>query len=159
MMGKEDDLFLMATSEGYGFIIKCEELLTKNRSGKAILKVSPHAKVLPPRAVVDLTSSYLAAITNDGRLLLFPVKDLPILPKGKGNKIIQNTSAKFVSGEEVLIDVAIVTPNQSLKFYAGRRHLTLKFKDLEHYFSERGRRGSKLPRGYQNVEKMEVVVE
>lgn len=157
MMGKEDDLVVLATNEGYGFVAKYEDLITKNRSGKAMLKVSPEATVLMPQPVSSLTEEYIAAVTNDGRLLLFPVKDLPVLPKGKGNKIINIASAKFKTKEEYVIGIALLNTEQSLKFYAGRRHLTLKFKDLEHYVSERGRRGNKLPRGYQNVDKMETV--
>jgi len=156
LMGKEGDLLLLSTTEGYGFIAPYEEFITKNRSGKALLKVSSAGKVLMPRAVGNLEENYLAALTNEGRLLLFPVKELPVLPKGKGNKIIQIPSARFAAGEEFMVDVAVVTPKSSLKFFAGRRHLTLKFKDLEHYISERGRRGNKLPRGYQNVDSMKV---
>ncbi len=157
MMEKDDALFLLSTSAGYGFVVKYEDVLTKNRNGKAMLKVPVNGDVLLPAAVNNLEKDYIAAVSNEGRLLIFPVKELPILPKGKGNKILNISSVKFKNNEEFMVDVAIVGPTQSLKFYAGRRHLTLKYKDLEHYCGERGRRGNKLPRGYQNVDKMESV--
>ena len=78
------------------------------------------------------------------------------MARGKGNKLIGIPSARAESGEEVVAAVTVVSQDQSLTIYAGRRHLTLKLNDLEHYFGERGRRGNKLPRGFQKVDKVEV---
>ncbi|MBB72835.1 MAG: DNA topoisomerase IV subunit A [Legionellales bacterium] len=156
IMAPEDQLLLFASTAGYGFIVKTEELISKNRAGKAMLKVPKGCTVVSPQPVADLDNDYIAAVTNEGRLLIFDVKDLPQLSKGKGNKIIGIPSARAASGEEYLVNVAVFNDKQALKVYAGKRHITLKFKDLEHYIGERGRRGNKLPRGYQKVDRMEI---
>lgn len=153
---KKGTKLLIASDAGYGFIVPFEELISKNRAGKSLIKLPENAKVLSPRAVHDVDSDYIAATTNDGRLLVFPLKDLPEIPKGKGNKILNIPSAKAKSREEFLIDIAVISKGQSLKVWAGKRYMVLKFADLEHYMGERGRRGSKLPRGYQRVEALEV---
>ena len=90
-------------------------------------------------------------------MLLFPLRDLPSLSKGKGNKIINIPSAKAKSREEYVCALAVVPEGASVKVVAGKRSMTLSPSDLEHYHGERGRRGNKLPRGLQRVD--EVVVE
>lgn len=157
MCGQDDDLFLLASDAGYGFVGKFSDFITKNRSGKAVLKVPNGCGVLAPQSINDLDNDLLAAVTNEGRLLIFNVKDLPQLPKGKGNKIINIPSKRAAAREEFVVAAAILTKDDSLKIYSGRRHVTLKPKDLEHFYGERGLRGSKLPRGYQKAEAIEVV--
>lgn len=154
LMGDETSHCLLATSAGYGFIATLGALFTKNRQGKQLLSVPTGASVLTPQYVLDLENDYLAALTTQGRLLLFPVKELPQLPKGKGNKIIAIPKEAFQTGEEILCDIAILNQTDSLKIYTGKRSITLKFGDLTHYIGERGRRGNKLPRGYQKVDRM-----
>ena len=104
-----------------------------------------------------MEQALLAAITSEGRLLVFPVSELPALARGKGNKIINIPSVRAATREEVVCDVAIFMPDATLQVHAGRQHLNLKPSDLEHYRGERGRRGNKLPRGYQRVDKLEVM--
>ena len=96
------------------------------------------------------------AITTEGRMLVFPVKNLPVLSKGKGNKIINIPSAKAKAREEYVTLLAIVPDGASITLHAGRRKLTLKATDIDHYRGERGRRGNKLPRGLQRVDQIEV---
>jgi topoisomerase-4 subunit A len=91
-------------------------------------------------------------------MLVFPVKNLPILSKGKGNKIINIPSARAKTREELVTLLAIVPDGASVTLHAGRRKLTLKTSDIEHYRGERGRRGNKLPRGLQRVDQVEVEV-
>ncbi len=153
---KKDEKVLLASDAGYGFIVTMEELVVKNKNGKSMLKLPENAKVLRPSIIDDIESDMIAAATNEGRLLVFPVKDLPELSKGKGNKIIAIPSNRAKSREEIVIDIALIGEEQSLVLYAGKRHLKLKPKDLAHYHGERGRRGSKLPRGFQRVDKLEV---
>jgi topoisomerase-4 subunit A len=124
----------------------------KNKAGKAVLKLPSGAKVLAPQRVSDYEQDLVAAVSNEGRLLVFPIKDLPQMARGKGNKIIGISSAKLMSREEFVVGVAVVAPGEALTLYAGKRHMTLKAADLEHYMGERGRRGNKLPRGYQRVD-------
>jgi topoisomerase-4 subunit A len=96
------------------------------------------------------------AITSEGRMLVFPVKDLPILSKGKGNKIINISAARAKSREEFVSILNVISAESSVTLHAGKRKLTLKASDVEHYRGERGRRGNKLPRGLQRVDRVEV---
>jgi topoisomerase-4 subunit A len=114
------------------------------------------AQVLPPQLINSPEQVQLAAVSNDGRLLVFPVTELPELAKGKGNKIMNIPSAKVQSREEFVVALAVIHPGQLLTLHSGKRFITLKAADLEHYKGERGRRGNKLPRGFQKVDKAEV---
>ncbi|NMS31875.1 DNA topoisomerase IV [Vibrio parahaemolyticus] len=104
----------------------------------------------------DLDSDEILAITNQGRMLLFPIKDLPQLAKGKGNKIINIPAAKAKEREEVLSHLMSLPKGASLTLYAGKRKLGLKPSDLDNFRGERGRRGGLLPRGLQRVTRIEV---
>ncbi len=146
-MGADSQCLLLASSGGYGFVTTIADCMTKNRNGKALLKVPEGNTVLPPSPVNNKDTDYVAALTNEGRLLVFALTELPQLPRGKGNKII----AIPRGSAEKMIGLVAFAEGQSLVVEAGLRHVTLKFKDLTHYQSERGRRGNKLPRGYQRV--------
>ncbi|MCW8886304.1 MAG: DNA topoisomerase IV subunit A [Motiliproteus sp.] len=153
-IGGEDSRLLLSSDSGYGFICRYGDILTKNKAGKAVLSLTKGAKVMKPRQITGLDSQLLATITNEGRLLVFPVKDLPELARGKGNKIINIPSSRSASREEFVVAVAILDAGAALTIFAGKRHLTLKGDDLEHYRGERGRRGNKLPRGFQRVDRI-----
>ncbi len=155
-MGKPDQYYLMASDAGYGFITKLENLFTKNRAGKALLKLPKESKVLLPQMIADVETQFVAAITSEGHLLLFPIADLPELPRGKGNKIINIPSARLAKREEYCVAMAILYENSSLTLYSGKRHFTLKPKDLVNFHGERGRRGNKLPRGFRKVDRVSV---
>ncbi|MCW9028120.1 MAG: DNA topoisomerase IV subunit A [Kangiella sp.] len=156
MMGEDDDKFLFATDAGYGFVAKFSDLVTKTRNVKAFLNLPSGSKVVKPCSVKDPVSQFCVAVSNEGRMLVFPLADLPELAKGKGNKIISIPTAKLKLREEFMIAVTAIGEDDSLVIHSGKRHLTLKPKDLEHYRGERGRRGHKLPRGFQRVENIEV---
>jgi len=156
MMGAENDHYLLASDAGYGFVTKLGGLMAKNKNGKAILNVPKGAKVLPPTRIKDVPTAMVTAITTEGRMLTFPLTDLPELSKGKGNKIIAIPSARVVSREEYAIAINSVSPEQKLILHCGQRHTSFKLADLEHYAGERGRRGNKLPRGFQKVDLAQV---
>lgn len=153
IIGDAEQLFLVASDAGYGFVVKLEELYSKNKSGKAVLKLPNASKVLIPRLVNDVANDLVAAVTNTGHLLVFPISELPQLARGKGNKIINIPSAKVAKREEFVIDIAVITKDSSLTIASGKRTFSLKPADLEHFKGERGRRGHKLPRGVQKVDK------
>ena len=153
---KKSTKLLIASDAGYGFVAPFDELISKNKAGKSLLRMPENAKILTPKIVNDYANDLIAGVTNDGRLLVFPVNELPELPKGKGNKILNIPSAKAKLREEYLIDVAILKRTDNLKIISGKRHMILKASDLEHYMGERGRRGSKLPRGYQRVDSLAI---
>ena len=156
LIGEISSYYLLASDAGYGFITKMENFLSKNRSGKAVLKVPKGGKVLAPAPIADIKESEVVSISNEGRMLMFKLKDLPELAKGKGNKIINIPSARVAERIEFVVAIAVMTANQRLFIYSGKRHISLGMQDLEHYRGERGRRGNKLPRGFQKVDKVEV---
>ncbi|MBN2689742.1 MAG: DNA topoisomerase IV subunit A [Gammaproteobacteria bacterium] len=157
LMGNDEQNYLLASDSGYGFIAKLSDFYTKNRAGKTLLTVAKYSKALPPKLIENIEEQYLAAVTNEGRLLLFPVADLPVLARGKGNKIINMSAAKIKAHEEFLVDFALLHENNKLIIHAGKRSFTLKSSDLAYYQGERGRRGSKLPRAFRKIDKLEVV--
>ena len=156
MLPEDSALYVIASDAGYGFVVKGEDLQAKNKAGKALLSLPNGAKVVAPKPVTNLEDDWLAAVTTEGRLLLFKVTDLPQLGKGKGNKIIGIPGERVASREEYLTDLAVLPSGSSLILQAGKRTLTLKADDLEHYKGERGRRGNKLPRGFQRVDQLVV---
>lgn len=156
VMGDEKANFLMASDAGYGFIAEFNDLVSKNKNGKALVSIPEAALLLTPQPIHDITSDRCLAISNEGRMLIFPIRDLPKLGKGKGNKIISIPSARVKAREEFVKVLGIVPDGASVTLHAGKRKLTLKPSDLEHYYGERGRRGNKLPRGLQRVDLMEV---
>ncbi len=156
MMGADDALYLMASDAGYGFVARLEELQTKNRAGKAVISLPKGAQVLQPAAIRKVEDSLVAAVSSEGRLLIFPLADLPQMARGKGNKIISIPSARVQAREEFVVDVKVFTEEDTLVIHSGKRHQKFRLKDLEHYRGERGRRGNKLPRGFQKVDRMLV---
>ncbi|MCL9775049.1 DNA topoisomerase IV subunit A [Vibrio methylphosphonaticus] len=156
IMGEESQLWLIGSDAGYGFVCKGSDLLSKNRSGKALVTLPQAAEVMMPSMVGDLDSDEIMAITNQGRMLLFPIKDLPQLGKGKGNKIINIPSAKAKSREEFVSHLMALPQGASVTLYAGKRKLGLKPADLDNFRGERGRRGGLLPRGLQRVTRIDV---
>ncbi|WP_187985241.1 DNA topoisomerase IV subunit A [Vibrio metschnikovii] len=159
IMGEDDQLWLVGSDAGYGFVCKGSDLLSKNRSGKALVNLPNNSELLAPQAVNDLQHDEILAVTNQGRMLLFPIKDLPQLSKGKGNKIINIPSAKAKAREEVVSHLLVIPSGSSITLYAGKRKLGLKPTDLDNFRGERGRRGALLPRGLQRVTQIEIDAE
>jgi topoisomerase-4 subunit A len=153
--GEPDDWIVLANDAGYGFLSQLKELYVKNRNGKACFKLPPNSQILSPLRVTDQETQQIACVTNQGRLLLFPVASLPILSKGKGNKLINIPAIKAAQREELLIDILILDSESGLTIHAGKRHFALKPADLAYYKGERARRGHFLPRGLQNVTRLE----
>lgn len=156
LLGDDAQRVLMATDAGYGFIAKLADMYTKNRAGKAAISVPKGARVLAPMLIELVESSLVVAVSNEGRMLNFPLADLPELARGKGNKIINIPSTRLQVREEWMSAVVVVAAHQQLIIYSGKRHHILKYSDLQHYRGERGRRGNKLPRGFQKVDRVAV---
>ncbi|MGR2740314.1 DNA topoisomerase IV subunit A [Billgrantia sp. Q4P2] len=155
MLAPPETRYLLASDGGYGFVAKLDELIGKNKSGKAVLSVPKGCRVMAPIRVPEGEDVWVASVSNEGRLLLFPLEQLPELAKGKGNKMIDIPGARAARREELVRDIALLPAGASLIIHAGKRHLTLKDADLDYYRGERGRRGSKLPRGLQKVDRLE----
>ncbi|WP_313306027.1 DNA gyrase C-terminal beta-propeller domain-containing protein, partial [Stutzerimonas balearica] len=156
LLPEDEALYVIASDAGYGFVVKGDDLQAKNKAGKALLSLPNGARVVAPRPLGSLDQDWLAAVTTEGRLLVFPVRDLPQLAKGKGNKIIGIPGDRVASREEYLVDLAVLPDGATLVLQAGKRTLSLRAEDLEHYKGERGRRGNKLPRGFQRVDGLRV---
>jgi topoisomerase-4 subunit A len=156
MMGDEQQLYLLASDAGYGFVAKLGDLQTKNRAGKAAISLPKGGQVLQPVPITEVEGASVVAITNEGRMLVFSLADLPQLARGKGNKIIGIPGARVLSREEFVVGVQVMGEKDVLVVHAGKRHINLKFSELEHYRGDRGRRGNKLPRGFQKVDAMTV---
>lgn len=155
LLADEKQQVLLGSDAGYGFVASVGDLFSKNKAGKAVLKLPRGARVLPPVPVNALDSDLLVAVSNEGRMLCFPVAELPVLQRGKGNKIISIPSARAAERIEYVIALVVVSEDQGVTVHAGKRHLNLKPADLAHYRGERGRRGNKLPRGFQNVDRVD----
>uniref|UniRef100_UPI0040475DF0 DNA gyrase C-terminal beta-propeller domain-containing protein n=1 Tax=Rheinheimera sp. TaxID=1869214 RepID=UPI0040475DF0 len=156
LLGDEKQTLLLASDAGYGFVAQYSDLLSRNKAGKAVLSLPLGAKVLPPLVVKQPETDLVLCISNEGRMLLFPLADLPKLSKGKGNKLMSIPSSRAASREEYVCQLAIVPAGGSVSLVAGKRKLGLKADDLAHYHGERGRRGNKLPRGLQRIDEVLV---
>ena len=156
VMGEDEQLWLVGSDAGYGFVCKGADLLSKNRSGKALVNLPENAEIMSPQPIQKIDEDEILAITDQGRMLLFPIKDLPQLSKGKGNKIINIPAAKAKSREEVVSHLVVIPQGAAITLYAGKRKLGLKPADLDNYRGERGRRGGLLPRGLQRVSAIEI---
>ena len=152
IMEPEKQELLMASDAGYGFICKFEDLIARNKAGKALISLPENAKVLKPETLSE-SASLLVSLTSAGRMLIFPVRDLPALSKGKGNKIISIPAANAKARSELLVKLFLISEQASLEFHSGKRKITLKPEDLQKFRAERGRKGSQLPRGlHSNVD-------
>ncbi|HFF1655202.1 TPA: DNA topoisomerase IV subunit A [Providencia rettgeri] len=156
LMAPEEQKYLMASDAGYGFICTFNDLVTKNKSGKALISLPENAKVLAPIELNNEQEDLLLAITKAGRMLIFPVADLPQLSKGKGNKIINIAGAQAASGEDVLTWLMLLPVGASMTLHFGKRKLKFKAEELQKYRSERGRKGTSLPRGMHNIERIDI---
>ncbi len=159
MAGAPEQLFLLATDAGFGFIISLEEMVTKNKKGKAIIKIPEGSTVLPPVPVTDMETNWVVAATNDGNMLIHHIAELPQLPKGKGIKILNIPPAKSKNHLEYLAAVTVINEDDTLSIYSGKRHKIFEAADMEPFEGERAQRGRKLPQGYRNVWRLAPVVE
>ena len=156
LAGQPDDWLVVASNHGYGFKIQLKELASKNKAGKLLITLSEGARVLS-LTPLHSESDLLAVVTQQGRLLIFPVSELPALNKGKGNKLIQIPVADLTSGTDAVIAITTLIDDSCLKVVSGKQFVILKATDITHYQSNRAKRGLALPRGFQRVDSIECV--
>ncbi|MDU5729926.1 MAG: DNA topoisomerase IV subunit A [Citrobacter freundii] len=154
LMEGDDQKLLMASDAGYGFVCTFNDLVARNRAGKALITLPENARVMQPVVIEDETDMLLA-ITQAGRMLMFPVSDLPQLSKGKGNKIINIPSAEAAKGEDGLAQLYVLPPQSTLTIHVGKRKIKLRPEELQKVTGERGRRGT-LMRGLQRIDSIEI---
>jgi len=157
MSGDPDRLYLLASDSGYGFVARLGDMYSRNKAGKATLSVPAGARVLPPVAVRNLRDDWIVAVTTEGYMLVLPLADLPQMARGKGNKIINIPSARLKSREEFVAAIVCIQDGEKLTVHAGKKYKTMKPDEVDEFAGERGRRGHKLPRGFQKVERIEVI--
>jgi topoisomerase-4 subunit A len=157
LAGMEEDWYLLASSGGYGFVTKLGEFASKNRSGKALLTVPEHAEVILPLKLTNPDTDRLAVATLQGRLLVFPVSEIPVLNKGKGNKLVDIKTADLAAATDRMVGICALPAGTILRITAGKRFLTLQGNDFAAYLAERGKRGHPLPRGFQRVDGLEAI--
>ncbi len=155
LAGENNQRFLLASSFGYGFVTAFENFVGRNKAGKALFNPDTGASVLPPVPVANAATDWVVVITSAGHLLAFPMKDLPELDKGKGNKLIQIPPAKLKSGEETVVAISAVRQGGEVTLFCGARKITLSWRDLQAYEGARAARGNLLPRGFQKVDRIE----
>ncbi|WNK58677.1 DNA topoisomerase IV subunit A [Pantoea agglomerans] len=155
LMEPDDQRLLMASDAGYGFICTFSDLVSRNRAGKALLTLPENARVMTPMAVHH-EDDMLLAITQAGRMLMFPVGELPQMSKGKGNKIISIPSAEAAAGKDKLAWLMILPPGSAITLHVGKRKMLLRSEELQKFRADRGRRGTLLPRGLQKIDRVEL---
>jgi len=153
LLGEPNDFYLLASTAGYGFIVKLEDLYTKNKAGKAILTLPEGSTILPPLLISDIASQHYIVVTSAGYLSIVSIAELPKLPKGKGVKLL-NIPAK--NKDETVVILKLLKLTDTLTLYSGKRHLILRNRDIESFTCERSRRGQKLPRGFQKVDRIVI---
>jgi topoisomerase-4 subunit A len=148
IMGEPEDLWLLASDAGYGFTVRLKELITDRRAGKTVLNVPDGSKALAP-AFVTSPDSLVVTVSSEGKLLAFPVKDVPEMPRGKGNKLYDIPTKRAAAGEELMTAVTVLPPKANLLIYSGdAKPKTLEWSEMKAYKGERAQRGSVLPRGW-----------
>jgi topoisomerase-4 subunit A len=157
IMGEPEDLWLLASDAGYGFTVRLKELITDRRAGKTILNVPENSQVLPP-AFVPSPDSLVLTVSSEGKMLAFKVADVPEMPRGKGNKLYDVPAKKAAAREEVLTGIAVVAPNGSVVLWSGEKQKVLSWAEIKEFRGERAQRGSVLPRGWRDIDRIEGVL-
>jgi topoisomerase-4 subunit A len=156
--GDPEQVYLLASDSGYGFVCKLGDMYTRNKAGKATLSVPRGASVLAPVPVRSLQDDWIVAVSSEGYMLVIPLAELPQMSRGKGIKIINIPSAKLKSREEFVAAIGCIQDGEKLTVFAGKKHKTMKAVEVDEFEGERGKRGRKLPRGYQKVDQIRVEV-
>ena len=157
MIGGNEQKYLLASDAGYGFIASLGDLVSRNKAGKAILRVPAGGKAVVPAPVHKCKECLIAAVSSIGRLLLFEMDELPELAKGKGNKLINIPGPKYKSGDEKMVAATVVPEDGHLEIYTGTRKMTIRWRDLDDYYGDRALRGSLLPKGWRTVERLAAI--
>lgn len=157
IMGDLNDEYLMSSSFGYGFVNTIEDMQTRNKAGKAVLKPAAGAKVMPPILVRSYDDDWIVSVTSEGHMLVSPLAELPKMARGKGNKIINIPSAKLKDGSEDVVAIDLIKDGEKLTINTDKKTKLLSASEVDDFAGERGKRGSKLPRLYQKLESIEVM--
>jgi topoisomerase-4 subunit A len=156
VMGQDDQAVILSSDAGYGFVSTLGNLNSKTKSGKHVITLSKQARANRLAMVEDIDGNFVAVVTNRARLLIFPVSELPLLSKGKGNKLIQIANKDFIDREEFVVGVCAIKDNQKLRVQYGKKHKNYAFDDLVNFVSHRARKGLILPGVFKKVDSIEA---
>ena len=151
LIGEPDDKFIFTNTAGYGYISEFSNTISNKKTGKAFMKIPEGASLIKSQKLRE-DHQYIAAVSSIGKLLIFRLDELPILPKGKGNKIINIPTAKFKSKEEKMLDIQLLAEDSNLVVHYGTKTRSVPFKDWQHYISSRAKRGNILAGHLKRVE-------
>ena len=157
LIGADEQRYVLASDAGYGFVTTLGELASRNKAGKAVLKVPADGRAVVPAPVLAGAECLIAAVSSIGRLLLFELDELPALAKGKGSKLLNIPAKKYASGEEKLAAIAVLPEDGDLQVHTGKRLMTLRWQDIDDYYGERALRGRLLPQGWRKVERLVAI--
>ena len=154
LMGKDSDHYLLYSTEGYGFLCSFADMQSRNKSGKVTITATEGMAIPRPLAVHNPETDALALLSSSGYLLVIGLQDLPVLSKGKGNKLMSLKKDGLGIADETLLQAVIVNQGQSLSITAGKKTKTFKWEELAEYRGERAKRGLQLPKGLQQATTM-----
>lgn len=156
VIGHPDEMYLLTSNFGYGFVVRLGDMYSNTKKGKAVLNVGKQGMAMAPVRITDTASDQIVAVSTAGHMLVTPVEQLPQMSKGKGNKIINIPARLLKAGEESVAAITVIPEGRKLVVHAGKKHKTMKTVELEGYAGERGRRGLKLSQGYRTVDKLVI---
>ena len=143
LMGQDDSKLIMASSQGYGFINTFADLDTNQKAGKNVINFDDACRLITHQ--IGEQDTLVGVVSSAGHLLVYPLTELPMMKKGKGNKLID-----LKDGDSV-VAITTFSEGDSLSLDSGNRTLTLKPMDIANFMGTRGRRGALLPKGFQKV--------
>ena len=143
LMGQDDSKLIMASSQGYGFINTFADLDTNQKAGKNVINFDDACRLITHQ--IGEQDTLVGVVSSAGHLLVYPLTELPMMKKGKGNKLID-----LKDGDSV-VAITTFSEGDSLSLDSGKRTLTLKPMDIANFMGTRGRRGALLPKGFQKV--------
>lgn len=156
MTGESDDLYLLVSDRGYALLVRLGDVTAQTRAGKQVLSVPEGANAVAASPAGGVKTGCAVAVGSGGYMLAVNLGEIPVLSKGRGNKLIGIPKDRLDRGEERVTAAACVQPGQTLLVRAGRRVKRVAFDALDHYRGKRGQRGRKLPQGWRGVSRLEV---
>ncbi len=151
VFAKSSTAYLMTHQGGYGFVAQLGDMVTRQRAGKVIVVKQAQDQLMMPIPVPQGTDNHVVVVSHVGRLLIFPLADVPNLKRGKGNRLM------LLKDEERMVAAVVMGPQDTLQVYAGRRKLKLEVQQWQQYLGKRAQRGRFLPNAFRRVTRLTVV--
>lgn len=150
---QEAGQYVVAADNGCGFIVSGADLFSKTKTGKALINTG-EAKALSLQAL-DSDEDEILALNNAGRALILPARELPQLAKGKGNQIIGISKKQFAEGLR-MNHIVLLPAQTNVLLFAAKQKMRIRAEERGQYRGERGSKGVLLPKGYQQIERLDL---